>query len=68
MSAGGIILQIFCQNSVKKTLSKIDCYVLLLARQNLKLKSSYIIYEKLAKTGCLQPKLQDLEHYNIFPL
>ena len=49
----------------EKTLSKIGCYVLLLARQNLKLKNSYI----LAKTGCLQPKLQDLNSYNIiFPL
>ena len=63
--ANMIILQIFCQNSVKKALSKIGCYVLLLARQNLKLKNSYI----LAKTGCLQPKLQDLKNYNIiFPL
>ena len=46
----------------EKALSKIGCYVLLLARQNLKLKNSYI----LAKTGCLQPKLQDLQHY--FPI
>ena len=65
MSRCGIILQIFCENSVKKALSKIGCYVLLLARQNLKLKNSYI----LAKTGCLQQKLQDLKNYNIiFPL
>ena len=60
----GIILQIFCENLVRKALSKIGCYVLLLARQNVKLKNSYI----LAKTGCLQPKLQDLKNYNIFPL
>ena len=65
VSRCGIILQIFCENLVKKALSKIGCYVLLLARQNVKLKNSYI----LAKTGCLQPKLQDLKNYNIiFPL
>ena len=49
----------------EKGLSKIGCYVLLLARENLKLKNSHI----LAKTGCLHPKLQDLKNYNIiFPL
>ena len=41
----------------EKSLSKIGCYVLLLARENLKLKNSYI----LAKTGCLHPKLQGLK-------
>ena len=61
MSRRGVILQIFCENSVKKALSKICCYVLLLARENSKLKNSYI----LAKTSCLQPKLQDLKNYNI---
>ena len=49
----------------KKPCRKLVAMSWLLARQNLKLKNSYI----LAKTGCLQPKLQDLKNYNIiFPL
>ena len=61
MSRCGIILQIFCQNSVKKALSKIGCYVLLLARQNLKLKTGE---NRLSATTITRPK--KLQHY--FPI
>ena len=50
---------------VEKSLSKISCYVLLLARENLKLKNSYI----LAKTWLSAPKItrpKKLQHY--FPI
>ena len=46
----------------EKSMSKIGCYALLLARENLTLKNSYI----LAKTAMSAPKLQDLKSYNIF--
>ena len=65
MSRCGIVLQIFCENSVKKALSNIGCYVLLLARENLKLKNSHI----LAKTWLSAPKItrpKKLQHY--FPI
>ena len=61
----GIILQIFCENLVKKALSKIGCYVLLLARQNLKLKK--LLYSRenwLSATKITRPK--KLQHY--FPI
>ena len=49
----------------EKSLSKISCYVLLLARENLKLKNSYI----LAKTWLSAPKItrpKKLQH--CFPI
>ena len=49
----------------EKSLLKIGCYVLLLARENLRLKNSYI----LAKTWLSAPKITRPESYNIiFPL
>ena len=49
----------------EKSLLKIGCYVLLLARENLRLKNSYI----LAKTWLSAPKIarpKKLQHY--FPI
>ena len=64
MSRCGIILQIFCENLVKKALSKIGCYVLLLARQLKVEKLLYSRKNRLSATKITRPK--KLQHY--FPI